>query len=176
MTQIERNERGRKDSRKVHEIIIHDGWDPYNISFNHDIALILLELPVGFSALIQPICLFTKNYENKTGGKVAAWGAIDDEGTIPDVANIAEFKIVKPFQCVLKSPLLTHIAWKKSFCAESETSEVCQGDSGSGFYIEINDKFYLRGIVSSSLATACTKKHFTLFSDVAKYHSFIMVR
>lgn len=48
-------------SRKVNNVLIHDGWNPEKITYNHDIALLYLESKVDFSTYIQPICLLTTN-------------------------------------------------------------------------------------------------------------------
>lgn len=56
-------------------------------------------------------------------------------------------------------------------------TSVCQGDSGGGYVFELNDKYYLRGIVSvspqSQTQYTCDSNHYTLFTKVSKYEDFI---
>jgi secreted trypsin-like serine protease len=144
------------------------------MKYNDDIALIRLNSRVEFNALIQPICLMTLN-QNVNFGKVAGWGETDDYETISDIAKIVEFETIETFQCVLDNYLFGKFAWKDSFCAYSKTSGVCSGDSGSGFYVEIEGKTYLKGIVSSTVLKRCTENAIALYTDVTKYYKFIKV-
>jgi hypothetical protein len=129
-----------------------------------------------FNAFIQPICLFTSDFNNITNGSVAGWGAIDDYDTTADVAKITELQIFDTFSCVLDDVILGRIAWKDSFCARSDEGGVCGGDSGSGFYIDIQNVKYLKGLVSSAIKRDCSEKGAVLYSDVTKYIEFIKVR
>lgn len=49
-----------------------------------------------------------------------------------------------------------------------ESKGPCHGDSGSGFYINHGKKFYLRGIISTSVgtATACHIDKYAVYADV----------
>lgn len=69
--------------------------------------------------------------------------------------------------------MLTQIDWDEAFCAGREGAGVCKGDSGSGFYLNENGKFYLRGIVSSSVVRSCSEANLALYSDVFWYLDFI---
>lgn len=53
----------------------------------------------------------------------------------------------------------------------------CSGDSGGGFLVKSNNKWYLRGIISSSLVDPetllCDTNNYAVFTDTAKYTSWI---
>lgn len=52
------------------------------------------------------------------------------------------------------------------------------GDSGGGFVVRYNNKWYLRGLVSSSLQDkdlfTCDTKNFAVFTDIAAYRDWIL--
>jgi len=54
---------------------------------------------------------------------------------------------------------------------------VCNGDSGSGMIFQLNNKYYLRGIVSVSIALQnhlkCDPQHYVVFTDVSKFLPWI---
>lgn len=56
-------------------------------------------------------------------------------------------------------------------------TSVCNGDSGGGMVFIRNHRWYLRGIVSLTVAKdglrVCDTKHYVVFTDVAKYTDFI---
>jgi hypothetical protein len=168
------DEYGRQESY-AGEIIIHENWDPKDIRYNDDIALIRLSFPVTFSTFVQPICLIT-NDQAIYNGKVAGWGYVDDYGRTADVVKIAELSTLSLSDCLLRNYLLGRIAWNASFCAHSEINGVCGGDSGSGFYVDIQNKKYLKGLVSSTIRTMCSKNSIAIYTDTSKYIGFIKVR
>jgi coagulation factor IX (Christmas factor) len=159
----------------VEEIIIHENWNPKLTRYNDDIALIRLSSPVTFDAFIQPICLMTHD-QTLSNGKVAGWGSVDDSGTTAKTAKIAELTIIALSECLLRNFLLAIIAWKDSFCAQSEINGVCSGDSGSGFYVDIQNKRYLKGLVSSAIQRDCSENSIAIYTDISKYIGFITVR
>jgi hypothetical protein len=156
------------------EIIVHEKWDPMQINYNHDIALIRLDSPVKLSVFVHPICLVTTE-QNLKIGKVIGWGTIDDRGTLADLARIGNFEILNLVRCLIESPPLTSVVWEESFCAKSQENGVCKGDSGSGFFVEVNGKNYLKGIVSSSVYRRCNDKTLAIYTDMPKYFDFIKV-
>jgi secreted trypsin-like serine protease len=170
------NEHGsvRKDVKKIK---VHETWDPTDISHDHDIALIKLESSIEFSQFIQPICLLPpNNSETFSHGNVTAWGKIDDSETLADVARTAELEIIDMLQCLRDHEELARIFWPESFCARSDNAGVCEGDSGSGLVVKIDDRYYLKGLVSSSLVKQCSEKYVAIYSDTQKYYDFIKVR
>jgi secreted trypsin-like serine protease len=138
--------------------------------------LIQLKFPIAYTYFIQPICLLPEN-KGSTLGKVAGWGQIDDDGTIADIARIAEMKSSNILSCVLYiNNQLGRIASENTFCAQSTKTSVCKGDSGSGFYNVLDEKAYLKGIVSSAVNAKCSNGGVAVYTDVSKYFGFIKVR
>lgn len=110
--------------------------------------MVKLAEPVSFNDYIRPICLPTSGVLNVQNGDVVGWGITDDTRTISNTPREVNLPIVNDIECLKRDRGLLDIAWTESFCAGKNGSGVCEGDSGSGFYIEKNGVFYLRGIVS----------------------------
>lgn len=91
----------------------------------------------------------------------------------------------------IKMPIVTHetciwsnrdffskVTSEKSFCAGFRNgTNVCNGDSGGGIVFKQANKWYLRGLVSVSIALQnslrCDPSHYAVFVDVAKYTNWI---
>lgn len=54
----------------------------------------------------------------------------------------------------------------------------CNGDSGSGFILQKDDRWTLRGIVSTSLLDqeqrSCDLKNYVVFTDVSKFMDWLL--
>lgn len=54
----------------------------------------------------------------------------------------------------------------------------CNGDSGSGFILKKDDRWILRGIVSTSLLDqeqkSCDLKHYVVFTDASKFLDWLL--
>lgn len=66
----------------------------------------------------------------------------------------------------------------KSFCAGFRNgTTLCGGDSGGGMVFKQGGQYYLRGIVSVSIALQnsrkCDPHHYVVFADVAKYSNWV---
>uniref|UniRef100_A0A8C8SCC6 Peptidase S1 domain-containing protein n=1 Tax=Pelusios castaneus TaxID=367368 RepID=A0A8C8SCC6_9SAUR len=112
-------------SSSVKQIILHPSYD--NASFFADIALVELENPIAFTAVMSPICLLDASVHVPAGKScwVTGWGNINPQESIqPDL---------------LSNPVHS---WAAS-----------GGDSGGPLVCKENDTWYLAGIVSWLLLT-----------------------
>lgn len=153
-------------------VLIHDGWDPNEISYDHDIALLKTNGEVQFNQFVRPICLPNDQISRIKNGIVAGYGLFNESSITSDVPVKVELSIMSVFACFKIQQSLSHVAWEDSFCAGRENAGVCPGDSGSGLYVEINGRFYLKGIVSSLVSNLdynCTHNNYAIFSDIQKY-------
>lgn len=145
-----------------------------NLRFTGDLALITLDKKVTFTDYIRPICVF-ENINKKTEiphkGIVAGWGqTLTTQKPHSEIPYAITIPIVDDGSCYRNDPRLAAIAWDKSFCAGYETIGACQGDSGSGFYIKLGDRYFLKGLVSSAVNNGgCSGNHLVIFTDLTKY-------
>lgn len=158
----------------VRNVIIHKEWNPSTLDFTGDIALIKLAGEAQYSDNIIPICLPIDDILGIEFGEVVAWGYFSDSDVISNLPRkVDNLSIVSHLECVKHEISLAKIAWGESFCALKQENGVCKGDSGSGFYVFKNGRYYLRGIVSSSVDTRCSRSFIAVYSDVFKYLEFL---
>lgn len=64
-------------TRDVESVIVHEDWKQSTLRHDADIAIIFFEKTVEFSNYIQPACLPSSDWKEKSlkGGKVFGWGS-----------------------------------------------------------------------------------------------------
>lgn len=161
------------------DIFLHDKWNPGTTQYDADLSLLEFEEGfIHFNLFVQPICLWNSDNEPPvTEGIVTGWGRSENP-TRPH-ENVP--KLIKaPFQtnedCFLEEKPLLDLSSKRTFCAGLRNgSEVCEGDSGGGFFIKFDGVYHLKGIVSSSIVTeyGCDVSKNAVYSNVPKYKEWI---
>lgn len=167
------NERNRIEM-EIETILVHEDWDPLETVCTHDIAILKLKSHVQFTKSILPICVEnSKEVAEVKHGIVAGFGEFSaSQGVTSNVPLKVELSILTLDECILKKRDNAFAFWNGSFCAGKNDSGVCPGDSGSGFYVKHEGKYYLRGLVSSqvnALSDDCTKNNYAFYSDILKY-------
>lgn len=160
-------------AKTVSKFIIHKEWDPQAKRYNDDIAVLTLESDVTFTDYIQPICLLNSD-TGPTEGIVTGWKKSEvDRSQIPKKLTISMADSNEI--CYRNNSLLAEIASKKSFCAWQPPVGTCTGESGSAFVVKIGNKFYFKGMFSSSLIseTSCSTGDFAIYMDIFRHSDFI---
>lgn len=156
------------------EIIIQKDYNMKDHDkFTGDLAMVILTRNIELTEFIQPICLMINNHLNSYEGDaiVAGWGVTKSGETMAaDTASLINVPIISNEKCYQEEPKLAQIGWNESFCAGKEGIGVCTGDSGSGLYVEVEGRYYLKGIVSAAVnGGGCEGSHFAIYTDVTKY-------
>ncbi|CRL03752.1 CLUMA_CG016956, isoform A [Clunio marinus] len=105
-------------------------------------------------------------------------GAIEDQLTTQhqSIPRQIELKIVTNEVCY-EDEFMASLISSRTFCAIGENgSGPCKGDSGGGLYMKDNSKWFIKGIVSSSLFTdegMCDVESYSVFTDVTKFTDWI---
>uniref|UniRef100_A0A182N3G2 Peptidase S1 domain-containing protein n=1 Tax=Anopheles dirus TaxID=7168 RepID=A0A182N3G2_9DIPT len=168
-----------KTYRSEH-FIVHPGYRQHNVS--HDIALIKLESEIEMNDFVQPVCLWPTgtDHERVVGrtGYVVGFGLHNQTHMSDDLLD-AEVPVVDLIECLGSNrdafgPTLT----SQMLCAGAvDGVGPCNGDSGGGFFLEINDVWYIRAIVSFAPnlygESVCDPKQYTVYTDVLKYVEWI---
>ena len=167
-------------SAKVKLIYIHQHWNIDVPSFDADIAILELVDEVKFSNYIRPICLADEDTHvtNITNGTVVGFGLTENK-TVSDIAKKLDISFRDYHSCVKTHKDYQTFARARTFCGgPADGRGVCDGDSGSGVYVQYKDQFYLRGLVSSSLVNnitfECDTHKQSLFTDVTEYYDWII--
>lgn len=171
----DKSEQGRV-SVDVESVKMNQEYDPTSRRFTGDISILILAQNVKFTNFIRPICIIpTDNPSSSSNeGIVAGWGRTESGEIHSDVPKVIKIPIITNEKCYREEYQLASSAWDESFCAGKVGFGVCKGDSGSGFFIRLGDRYYLKGIVSSALGEgSCDGHYLGIFTDVQKYLHFL---
>ncbi|KAI4491871.1 hypothetical protein M0804_003263 [Polistes exclamans] len=149
---------------KVTNIYIKCNYLGFEGNYASDIAILKIEKPFKFSALLLPACL-DENFIDSGIGKVAGFGRTNtglnniDSGSSSSILQFVFLPYVPLNQC--KSSINSVDSEKfitdDKFCAGyTNGTSVCDGDSGGGLVFKTKSLWYLRGIVSSGLGETLT--------------------
>jgi len=133
---------------------------------------------VTFSNIVSPICLWnSKNPLRVKIGKIVGYGKSERDTKYENIPRELDMKILTNEECFLKGPRFSYISSPNTFCAsKDEYSAACRGDSGNGMFVEVNGRWYLRGIISASFLDSnntCDTSADTLFTNVLKFSKWI---
>lgn len=161
------------------KIFLHDEWNHLTDRFDADVALLeFWKNKIYFSDYIQPICLWDSLDEpTPSEGIVTGWGKSEDSTKIHEnKPKIITAPILSNEKCFFETKSLLDLSSLRTFCAGlGNGSGVCNGDSGGGLFINVNDVFYLHGIVSSSLIKDdnCDVSKKAVYTSVPKFRDWI---
>ncbi|PZC72580.1 hypothetical protein B5X24_HaOG210911 [Helicoverpa armigera] len=171
----------------VSEIRIPQRFQGNQANFQDDIALLVLETAFVYATYIRPVCLnFDINFDRaqlQPGimGKVAGWGLTAANGTASPILKVVELPYVDISICINASPVnfREYITSDKICAGYGNGTALCRGDSGGGLAFPErergNDRYYLRGIVSTAASNddACNAHTLTTFTQIIKHEHFI---
>ncbi|KAL7034191.1 hypothetical protein ACKWTF_007887 [Chironomus riparius] len=169
----------------VTKFIIHPDWSSVTESFDSDIAAVVLLRTIQFTNFIQPICIWssTHSYSDMINqqGIVAGYGKTEFTITASDKPYWTELPVVDERSCLESNSVFIKITSRRTFCAGNRDGRgPCNGDSGGGFIMKSNNKWYLRGIVSAALFDKemymCDTKNYAVFTDVAIFKDWILTQ
>lgn len=164
---------------KIADVYYHPNFDA--VTFDNDIALVLLANRVSFTDYIQPVCLgdsasierdfFTT--QDVRLGTVTGWGQLTESGNaLPRFMQEVRLPIIDHDTCKRST---TYKVTDNMFCAgykQDIVGDACQGDSGGPFVVQQNESWYLIGIVSWGVGCG-RRDHYGYYTKVTNYHSWI---
>uniref|UniRef100_T1J0B1 limulus clotting factor C n=1 Tax=Strigamia maritima TaxID=126957 RepID=T1J0B1_STRMM len=180
---------GKHDSRrkeanekivKVKQVHYHPHYNSF-ASYDNDIALLHLEGQIEFNNYISPICigqsdlLETNVYSKQVLGVVTGWGRLESGGEKSRFLKEVSLPIVDQNTCNT-SLQGKYVFTKNMFCAgfaEELIGDSCQGDSGGPFAVQIQNRWYLAGIVSWGEGCAAKGKY-GFYTKVGNYYNWIL--
>ncbi|XP_058797800.1 limulus clotting factor C-like [Phymastichus coffea] len=153
-----------------------------------DLAILVIDRPFVFSALLMPICLDTTGVTDQAALEVGNYGRVPGFGrTATGYSSFVLQAITVPYvsqtACKVKSAQAESDRFLTSdkFCAGyTNGSSVCDGDSGGGLVFKTDNKWYLRGIVSVGIGASkqgavrtCDSHTYSLYTRVSKHMDWI---
>ncbi|KAG7303210.1 hypothetical protein JYU34_011675 [Plutella xylostella] len=167
--------------RFVSKIRVHPAYNAS--SFGSDLAVLELREDVQYTDWVRPACLWPDSQidlSNVIGkkGSVVGWG-FDDKGVATEELTLIEMPVVDQETCLRSySDFFSRYTSEYTYCAGyRDGTSVCNGDSGGGMVFNLQGTWYLRGLVSLSVARQnqyrCDPTHYVVFTDLAKFNSWI---
>ncbi|XP_022831461.1 serine protease gd-like isoform X3 [Spodoptera litura] len=168
----------------VSNIIVHPDYNA--TTFSRDAAILELRETVTYSDWVRPACLWPdsdtslKNVIGKKGS-VVGWG-FDETGVATEELSLVEMPVVSQETCIRSySEFFVRFTSEYTYCAGYRDGKigtsVCNGDSGGGMVFRMGGTWYLRGLVSLSVARQneyrCDPSHYVIFTDLAKFLPWI---
>ncbi|XP_065263532.1 ovochymase-1 [Emys orbicularis] len=150
--------------RRVKTIVVHPDFD--TVSYDSDIALIQLDVPLEYNTVVRPICLpnSTQPFSSSVLCTMTGWGSTQEaDGSLASRLQQTQVPILESEVCE-KNYYFNHPGGitARMLCAGFASSggqDSCQGDSG-GPLVCYNEKepFILYGIISWGVGCARPKK------------------
>ncbi|KAJ6633491.1 Serine protease gd [Pseudolycoriella hygida] len=168
---------------RVQQLIIHSDYLSNDLTYDANIALAITRKRVQFTDFIRPICLWEESdsFSNVEGqlGTVVGWGRDSYGSILTATPKRINSRIVSNAECLRSSETFRYITSDRTFCAGGGPGEraTCNSDSGGGMALKINNRWFLRGIVSAAIADSsnsiCNQGSYIVYTDVAKFVSWI---
>ncbi|KAJ8711194.1 hypothetical protein PYW07_008436 [Mythimna separata] len=165
----------------VNRILIYPEYDAS--TFKTDLAILELRETVTYSDRVQPICLWPeeetdlRHVVGKTGS-IVGWG-YEANGAARTQLTLLQMGVVDQETCIGSyADFFRLYTSERTYCAGYRNhGAACNGDSGGGMVFPKGDSWYLRGVVSLSVARqgtiGCDPSHYVIFTDVAKFRHWI---
>lgn len=160
---------------------VHPDYQP--LSSDADIAVIALSERVEFTKFVRPVCLWEgpdrlKEVVGRTG-TVVGWGKDETGDFMTEVPKMVTLPVVSQEECIRSKYSFREITSERTFCAGFRNGTgPCNGDSGSGFVLKRGERWFLRGVVSTSLLDqelkTCDLNHYVVFTDASKFLDWIL--
>ncbi|ERL86503.1 proclotting enzyme-like [Dendroctonus ponderosae] len=160
--------------RGIRSVRKHEHFDL--ATYNNDIAILELDLPVSFNEKMNPVCLPSNSPLDYTGrvGIVAGWGRINERGDTSQVPRKIAVPVWSREQCY-NSGYGEHKISGNMFCAGYQEGRIdaCQGDSGGPLQLSNHlGDMELIGVVS--WGRGCARPNLPgIYTKVANYLHWI---
>ncbi|XP_077534503.1 clotting factor C-like [Haemaphysalis longicornis] len=171
--------------RTPQEIHVHEDYDP--VTYDADIAMVLLDRPVELTSRVQPICLPSKrtsqlNIVHGNLGVITGWGLTENQ-SFADVLRQAVIPVVSVKECerAYREGRISVTVTPNMFCGGYVNGHVdaCMGDSGGPFAfmsetVTGQRVWVLEGIVSWGGPRVCgVPNYFGGYTKVAVFVEWI---
>ncbi|KAH9510064.1 hypothetical protein Btru_043410 [Bulinus truncatus] len=145
-----RDFRDQVQSRSPTLVVLHDEFD--NSTLANDIALLKLDSPVDFTEKVRPACLPVYGQEFSLNDRcyITGYGETNNPG--PNVLQQLRVHVVPSIECAYLWQLRSVSRDWRDICVGSvrHSGWASYGDSGGPLSCEIENKYYVTGVLSAS--------------------------
>ncbi|KAK6487117.1 coagulation factor X [Huso huso] len=167
-------EEGREMTHHVEKVLIHNRY--VQKTYNNDIALVKLKVPIKFSQYIIPACLPNREFAeqvlmNQPFAQISGFGRVHERGRQSTKLQKLNVPYVDRHVCIESSQFKITA---NMFCAgyENEEMDACQGDSGGPHVTDHKGTWFVTGIVS--WGEGCARKgKYGIYTQVSRYLGWI---
>ncbi|XP_076266743.1 trypsin-1-like [Rhynchophorus ferrugineus] len=125
--------------RRIRSVKKHEYFDV--ATYNNDIAILEMDIPVSFNDKMSPVCLPNDDYVDYTGrvGIAAGWGRLSEGGDTSDILRKIAVPVWSKQECYNSGYGERKIS-ENMFCAGYAEGRIdaCQGDSGGPLQMSNN--------------------------------------
>ncbi|XP_070504815.1 uncharacterized protein [Chironomus tepperi] len=165
---------------KISQINIHPDFKINEIKTEYDIAVIVLDKPVSMSKFVKSINLMDEGSEGRdiSEGIVVSYGYKENQKlTAKSSPKELSTMFIPVEKCIHKNQATVSATADDTFCINEESPDkVCIEDIGSGLYVYYQQKYYLRGMLSSVITTntdLCDDETVSIYTDATVYTEWI---
>jgi len=167
-----REQEATEQTRYVVAIHVHPGYPGETTGFSSDLAVIRVQPPFVMTAQVAPIPIAPPDHLATGWGTIMGWGALREDGSLPDVAYKAEVPFVSDQQC--------RVAYGQAAVEDSMICaglaaggvDACTGDSGGPITANDRHYIYLAGIMSWGFG--CARPGYpSVYTEVSHFNEFI---
>lgn len=149
----------------------HKGFTMQNL--RDDIAVLQLAGRVKLSDKVTTVCLPRQPADLNFKCYITGWGRTSGGGPAADILQQAQLPLVSHDKCKEKYGIVDSTVHLCAGAGHAAASGGCNGDSGGPLVCEMAGKWYLHGAVSFGKRN-CPTTHYTVFTRIASYRSWIM--
>ncbi|KAF6084006.1 coagulation factor X [Phyllostomus discolor] len=167
-------EDGNEMVHEVEMIIKHNRFNKE--TYDCDIAILKLRVPITFRRNVAPACLPEKDWAESAlmtqkTGIVSGFGRTHEKGRASTTLKMLEVPYVDRNTCKLSTKFTIT---QNMFCAgyDSKPEDACQGDSGGPHVTKFKNTYYVTGIVSWGEGCA-HKGKFGIYTKVTNFLRWI---
>ncbi|XP_045615427.1 venom protease [Procambarus clarkii] len=162
-----------RQERKIGKSFPHPDFE--RRSYNNDIAVIELDIPVTITKYVRPVCLPTTTNKTYEGilATVPGWGRQSESGDPSEVVREVKVPIMTNEECK-KKKYKPHEITDNMMCAGYDEGKIdaCQGDSGGPLLYNNGKNIDLIGVVS--WGQGCARAKFPgVYARISNYIDFI---
>ena len=152
--------RGQKGFEKIFSVrraVVHPNYDKeMNGNYAWDLAILELNEDIDFESNPRiDVAHLPPPEVILTGQKITVGGWGRTVGLPEQIFNLSVIQVPVNHPETCEDNFGDEFVKENMFCAGDKTKTACEGDSGSGATISVNDKTYLLGVVSFGVDESC---------------------
>lgn len=153
--------------------IAHNEFDATTL--NHNLGIIFMNMPIQSTLTIVPATLPSINQMNmpmvNENGRVSGFGFMAATGNFANDLQMSFQRVTDNMECIQAFPHMQSFI-SSVFCGESSQGNICAGDQGAGFVVDVFFQPTLLGVASFT-SQQCNQGSPSVYTRVNAYRNWI---